>query len=285
MFVRDAKARCPHLLIVLYNFEAYEEVADQFYNILHKHCDKVQAVSCDEAFLDITGSDVTDPEILVSEIRKEILESTCCTASVGIGANMLMARLAIRNASEHFLSSLCKEVSLRLQGCGLQGRTYTLKIKKHRKDAREPAKYMGCGDCENLSHSMTVPIATDDVDILQRITMQLYGSFHIDVKDIRGIGLQVTKMESDDNMKQGHERNSMRLWLASGSTSSSKQCNLRDTSQSYLELVGPSVMRPIPSFHETRSNSPLPSLDDLDLGVIESLPPELFSEINDIYDN
>ncbi|XP_057247657.1 DNA repair protein REV1 isoform X3 [Beta vulgaris subsp. vulgaris] len=359
MFVRDAKARCPHLVIVPYNFEAYEEVADQFYNILHKHCDKVQAVSCDEAFLDITGSDVTDPEILVSEIRKEILESTGCTASAGIGANMLMARLATRNAkpdgqcyippekvdeflldlpiktlpgigyvleqklkkkgvqtcgqlqmfskealqrdfgtktgemlwnycrgvdnrlvgviqesksvgaevnwgvrfkdirdSEHFLSSLCKEVSLRLQGCGLQGRTFTLKIKKRRKDAKEPAKYMGCGDCENLSHSMTVPVATDDVDILQRITMRLYGSFHIDVKDIRGIGLQVTKLESDDNMKQG---------------------------QSYLECVGPSVMRPIPSCHETRSNSPLPSLDDLDLGVIESLPPELFSEINDIY--
>ncbi|KMT07901.1 hypothetical protein BVRB_6g145970 [Beta vulgaris subsp. vulgaris] len=78
-------------------------VDDQFYNILHQHCNKVQAVSCDEAFLDITGSDVTDPEILVSEIRKEILESTCCTASVSIGANMLMARLATRNALYFFI--------------------------------------------------------------------------------------------------------------------------------------------------------------------------------------
>lgn len=26
MFVRDAKARCPHLMIVPYNFDAYEEV-------------------------------------------------------------------------------------------------------------------------------------------------------------------------------------------------------------------------------------------------------------------
>ena len=31
-------------------------------------------------------------------------------------------------------------------------------MKKRRKDAGEPAKYMGCGDCENLSHSMTVVI-------------------------------------------------------------------------------------------------------------------------------
>ena len=29
---------------------------------------------------------------------------------------------------EHFLINLCKEVSLRLQGCGVQGRTFTLKV-------------------------------------------------------------------------------------------------------------------------------------------------------------
>lgn len=30
--------------------------------------------------------------------------------------------------AEHFLTNLCKEVSLRLQGCGVQGRTITLKV-------------------------------------------------------------------------------------------------------------------------------------------------------------
>ena len=29
---------------------------------------------------------------------------------------------------QHFLLDLCKEVSLRLQGCGVQGRTFTLKV-------------------------------------------------------------------------------------------------------------------------------------------------------------
>lgn len=67
MFVRHAKELCPQLVIVPYNFEAYEEVflelsvscmllrrssmfdivtqlqvADQFYEILHRHCRKVQ---------------------------------------------------------------------------------------------------------------------------------------------------------------------------------------------------------------------------------------------------
>lgn len=101
------------------------KVADQLYNILHKHCNKVQvwscdislntkfscplsscqynccwiqAVSCDEAFLDVTDLEGEDPELLASKIRKEIFETTGCTASTGIAGNMLMARLATRTA-------------------------------------------------------------------------------------------------------------------------------------------------------------------------------------------
>lgn len=187
--------------------------------------------------------------------------------------------------SQHFLLSLCKEVSLRLQGCGVQGRTFTLKIKKRRKNAEEPTKYMGCGDCENLSHSTTVPVATDDVDVLQRISMRLFGSFRIDVKDIRGIGLQVTRLESADITRQGHERNTIRSWLASGAASASEQCISRGRGHSTVE---PSTSSSIISdqVHRESSSNPvatMPSLDDLDMGVIESLPPELFAEINDVY--
>ncbi|XP_058007455.1 DNA repair protein REV1 isoform X2 [Hevea brasiliensis] len=367
IFVRDAKAICPHLIIFPYNFQAYEEVADQFYNVLHKHCSKVQAVSCDEAFLDITDLGEIDPEVLASTIRKEIFETTGCKASAGIAGNMLMARLATRTAkpdgqyyippervdeylhelpikalpgigyvlegklkkqnistcgqlrliskdslqkdfglktgemlwnysrgidnrlvgviqesksvgaevnwgvrfkdmqdSRNFLLNLSKEVSLRLQGCGVQGRTFTLKIKKRRKDALEPTKYMGCGDCENLSHSMTVPVATDDVEVLQRIANQLFGSFHIDVKDIRGVGLQVSKLENVDISKQGLERNSLRSWLTSASTATRGQDSINN-------------------IYNERTNIVPPSLYDLDMGVIESLPSELFSELNEIY--
>ncbi|KAG2241165.1 hypothetical protein Bca52824_096850, partial [Brassica carinata] len=124
MFVRHAKDLCPQLVIVPYNFEAYEEVfflelsvsylllsrstmfdivtqpqvADQFYDILHRHCREVQAVSCDEAFLDVSDLRDVEPEFLASTIRKEILDTTGCSASAGIGGTMLMARLATRVA-------------------------------------------------------------------------------------------------------------------------------------------------------------------------------------------
>ncbi|XP_062003724.1 DNA repair protein REV1-like isoform X3 [Rosa rugosa] len=98
MFVRDAKALCPHLVILPYDFEAYEEVANQFYDILHKHCRKVQAVSCDEAFLDVTYLEGVDMDMLASIIIQEIFETTGCIASAGIARNMLMARLTTRTA-------------------------------------------------------------------------------------------------------------------------------------------------------------------------------------------
>ncbi|XP_076915898.1 DNA repair protein REV1-like [Bidens hawaiensis] len=383
IFVRDAKACCPHLVIVPYDFEAYEEVADQFYGILHKHCNKVQAMSCDEAILDITDLD-DDPQVLASLIRKEIFDTTSCTASVGISNNILMARLATRSAkpngqcylppekvddflkelpvkalpgigraleeklkgrhvktcgelriiskdslqrdfgqktgdmlwnysrgidnrivgiiqesksvgadvnwgvrfkdtkdSQVFLLSLCKEVSLRLNGCGVRGRTFTLKVKKRKSDA-EPVKYMGHGDCDNLSHSSTVPMATDNVDVLYRITKQLFSHLHIDVKEIRGIGLHVTKLESAYNFKQGIEKSSIWSWLASASPSKQKE-----NKDSNKQISGP-------HHHQPRSNSDVgnilsnhssdvPPLSDLDSDVLESLPPEIFSEINDLY--
>ncbi|XP_028797962.1 DNA repair protein REV1 [Neltuma alba] len=398
MFVRDAKALCPDLVIFPYNFEAYEEVADQFYSILHRRCHKVQAVSCDEAFLEVTVAEGEDPELLASSIREEIFETTRCTASAGIAGNMLMARIATKSAKpngqyyispemaddhlcqlpiselpgighvlqeklkkhnvhtcgelriiskdslqkdfgmktgemlwnysrgidnrlvgviqesksigaevnwgvrfndmkecESFLINLCKEVALRLHGCGVQGRTFTLKIKKRKKDAEEPAKYMGCGDCENMSHSVKIPLATDCVDEIQSIAKRLFGLFHMDVKDIRGVGLQVSRLEAADASKKGTEKNFLRSWLASGSTSMRQKSsplvhdnrNLGETSgQASRDSDGLSVQMDRNLMSDQVSSGQIstpPPLCHLDAEVVKSLPPEVFSELNEIY--
>ena len=51
----------------------------------------VQPLSCDEAYLDVTG--LGDPEAIARRLRSEILEATGCPASAGIGPNQLVARL------------------------------------------------------------------------------------------------------------------------------------------------------------------------------------------------
>lgn len=168
-------------------------------------------------------------------------------------------------------------------------------------NAGEPAKYMGCGDCENLSHTTTVPVATDDVEVLHRLTKQLFGSFHLDAKDIRGVGLQVSKLESFETSKQGVER-SLKSWLLSSSPSRDEQCNTKNVAkqkdsrdwdglpgssgQLCNRAVAPSVQRSSDQFSgEGCSNqiSGLPPVCNLDIGVIESLPPEVLSELNEIY--
>ncbi|KAG9440398.1 hypothetical protein H6P81_020563 [Aristolochia fimbriata] len=387
MFVRNAKALCPHLVIFPYNFEAYEEVADQFYDILHKYCNKVQAVSCDEAFLDVSELEDDSQEVAL-KIRQEIAETTRCTASAGIAGNMLMARLATKkskpngqyyipsnkveeylynlqikalpgighvlaeklkqrhihtcgelrsiskevlrkdfgvktgdmlwnfsrgidnrpvevvqetksigaevnwgvrfndlNDAQEFLLNLCKEVSLRLQDSGMLGRTITLKVKKRKKDAEEPMKYMGCGDCENLSHSVTVPTATDEVDVLQRISKQLFASLHVakDVKEVRGVGLQVSRLESADPDKHvGNEKNALKSWLASGSKTVTQASG--GTNKGFPLLVGSSSCTRKTGSGACSDQLPnLPAISELDLTVIESLPPEIFSEINQMY--
>lgn len=157
---------------------------------------------------------------------------------------------------------------------------------------------MGHGDCESLSHTTTVPVATDDVEVLHRLTKQLFGSFHLDAKDIRGVGLQVSKLESAETSKQGVER-SLKSWLLSSSSSREEQCNTKNVaknSRGWEGLGGSSgqlctdaaapVQRSSDQFSgEGRSNqiSGLPPICNLDIGVIESLPPEVLSELNESY--
>jgi impB/mucB/samB family len=67
----------------------------QVYRILMQYTTAVQPLSCDEAFLDVTG--LGDPELLASRMRAEIEAATSCTASAGIGPNLLLARLATKH--------------------------------------------------------------------------------------------------------------------------------------------------------------------------------------------
>ncbi|VFQ80667.1 unnamed protein product [Cuscuta campestris] len=114
-------------------------------------------------------------QIDVEDIRGMSLQEN---KSIGADVNWGVRFKDLKDA-QHFLKKLCDEVSLRLKGCGVKGRTFTIKIKKRKIDAGEPAKYLGCGICDNLSHSTTVAMATDDVDVLYRIASQLFGHFQI----------------------------------------------------------------------------------------------------------
>ena len=100
MSVGAALRLCPNLVTVPYNFEDYHKVSKLFYDILLACTLHIEAVSCDEAYIDLTDytSSMAEVEDMVGSIRKEIEEKSGCTVSAGIGPNMLIARMATRTA-------------------------------------------------------------------------------------------------------------------------------------------------------------------------------------------
>ncbi|XP_051882726.1 DNA repair protein REV1 isoform X2 [Pristis pectinata] len=101
MFFGRAKQLCPDLQAVSYNFKAYKEVASIMYETLASYTYDIEAVSCDEALVDITTictETGLTPDEIATVIRSEIKEKTRCTASVGMGSNILLARMATRKA-------------------------------------------------------------------------------------------------------------------------------------------------------------------------------------------
>lgn len=51
-------------------YEKYEDTAEQVYRILLKHSAAVQMLSCDEAFVDISG--LGEPEEVAATIRAQV---------------------------------------------------------------------------------------------------------------------------------------------------------------------------------------------------------------------
>ncbi|XP_071064837.1 DNA repair protein REV1 isoform X2 [Dasypus novemcinctus] len=101
MFFGYAKQLCPSLQAVPYDFQAYKEVARTMYETLASYTHNIEAVSCDEALVDITeilAETRMTPDEFANAVRMEIKDQTKCAASVGIGSNILLARMATRKA-------------------------------------------------------------------------------------------------------------------------------------------------------------------------------------------
>ncbi|XP_005400807.1 PREDICTED: DNA repair protein REV1 isoform X2 [Chinchilla lanigera] len=101
MFFGHAKQLCPNLQAIPYDFHAYKEVARTMYETLASYTHSIEAVSCDEALVDITeilAETKLTPDEFANAVRVEIKDKTKCAASVGIGSNILLARMATRKA-------------------------------------------------------------------------------------------------------------------------------------------------------------------------------------------
>lgn len=134
MFLGSAKSIAPDLVIIPYEFDKYDACSRALYKILIDESDFVQAVSCDEAYIDLSHTIrqklqqegyISAPsssssslsisahyntqhllqriEVLAREhaetIRRRVHQETQgCNASIGISHNLLLARIATSRA-------------------------------------------------------------------------------------------------------------------------------------------------------------------------------------------
>ncbi|RAH48994.1 putative DNA damage repair protein Mus42 [Aspergillus brunneoviolaceus CBS 621.78] len=326
MWMKGALGACPSLQVVPYDFPAYEEASRKFYNAILAIDGIVQSVSIDEALVDITmqclhagGSDgrgVSEGSIyreqakadeIAQALRTTVKEQTGCAVSVGIGGNILQAKVALRkakpagqsqlkpdevldfiggltvqslpgvghsmgakleelgvkfvkdvreltrerltsslgpktgvklweyargidrtevgnetirksvsaevnwgirfvnqNQAEDFIRSLCDELHKRLVENLVKGKQLTLKVMRRAADAPlEAVKHLGHGKCDIVNRSVMLGVATNASEVLGREAVAMLRSFGISPGDLRGLGVQMTKLEP---LKSGSPR-------------------------------------------------------------------------------
>jgi DNA polymerase-4 len=87
---------CPEAICIPPRMSRYKEVSSRVFGIFHEFTPLVEGLSLDEAFLDVTASQrlLGDGEVIAVEVRRRIRAATDLTASVGIGPNKLLAKIA-----------------------------------------------------------------------------------------------------------------------------------------------------------------------------------------------
>ena len=86
----------PQTVYVRPDMERYARVSRQIMGVLETLSPVVEPVSIDEAYLDVSGMEglVGSPEVIGRRTKAAIREAVGLTASVGVGPNRLIAKLA-----------------------------------------------------------------------------------------------------------------------------------------------------------------------------------------------
>ena len=97
--VVKALQKCPGLVLVSSDWEAYREYSNAFIRILLEYSELVQQASIDEAYVDMTEAIGTEDRrsaamTLAASIREEIWTRLGFTVNVGISSNKLLAKMA-----------------------------------------------------------------------------------------------------------------------------------------------------------------------------------------------
>jgi nucleotidyltransferase/DNA polymerase involved in DNA repair len=96
MPISQAWRLCPQAAYLPVDMEKYAGVSAQVMAVLREFTDRVEPLSIDEAFLDVTGSRraLGTGETIALRLKERLRDVTSLTASVGMAANKMVAKIA-----------------------------------------------------------------------------------------------------------------------------------------------------------------------------------------------
>jgi DNA polymerase-4 len=96
MATATALRLCPNLVLVNGRMDEYKKVSDHIKQIFLRYTDQIEPLSLDEAFLDVTDSELFggSATYIAEDIRRTIFEETGLTASAGVAPIKFVAKVA-----------------------------------------------------------------------------------------------------------------------------------------------------------------------------------------------
>ena len=96
MPVAEARRRCPRAIFVAPRFDRYQELSQRIMDVFADFSPKVEALSLDEAFLDMSGAErlFGTPTEMGRKIKAAVLDATGLHVSVGVSGSKYVAKVA-----------------------------------------------------------------------------------------------------------------------------------------------------------------------------------------------
>lgn len=136
---------------------------------------------------------IDDRKLVYEQIRKSV--------SVDINYGI---RFNNDQEVKRFLMQVCEELSKRLIEIDRKGKCVTLKIMMRAKDAPVISKkFMGFGEADKCSKSAQLVTCTNDPITIFSTSVNLLDALNIPAHDLRGIGVQVSKLDDDKQQQSG----------------------------------------------------------------------------------
>lgn len=96
MSAKKALELCPEGVFVGANFDLYREVSGKIHEIFRRYTDRIQPLSLDEAYLDVTDNkkNIQSATLIARSIQRDIYNELHLTSSAGVSYNKFLAKIA-----------------------------------------------------------------------------------------------------------------------------------------------------------------------------------------------